>query len=130
MTHQVEHLPPLNETMQRLHQLGDGSGIVPPVNIVQINVGRSETLKRDIDVEMHRLQAVAIEEVLLLDGSGVQVRVIRVLVSQSSNSGSIGRKKETDLGRNEKLVTDTPFFSPLSNEFFRLAEGAERKQER
>lgn len=71
MTHQVKHLPLQNESVQRLHQLGDGSSVVPPVDVVQVNVGRSETLKRYIDVEMQRLQAVAVEKVLLLDGSVV-----------------------------------------------------------
>ena len=82
-----------------------------------------EALKRDLDVEMQRLEAVAIEEVLLLDGGVVQVGIVRVLVFISSDSGSVRVKKVTDLRSDEKLVADTPFFRPLSNIFFGLAEG-------
>lgn len=62
-----------------MHELGDGGGEVPPVNIVQVDIGRTEALERDIDVEVKGLESVPIEEVLLLDLRIVQIWVVGVL---------------------------------------------------
>lgn len=65
--------------MQGPHELGDSRSVVPPVNVIQIDVRRAETLERQFNVEMQRLEAVAVVKMFLFDSRILQVWVIRVL---------------------------------------------------
>ena len=50
--------------MKAVHHLFDASGIVPPVNIEQINIGRAELLEGILDGDVKGLDVVAVVSLL------------------------------------------------------------------
>ena len=65
--------------MESVHHLLDTSGIVPPVNIEQIDVGGPELLQGAFDGEVHGLHVVAAIQYFLLDGAVAKLGIVRVL---------------------------------------------------
>lgn len=53
--------------MQAVHELLDGRGPVPPMDVEDVDVRRAELLQASLDTEFHGLGAVAQQVRLLLD---------------------------------------------------------------
>ena len=94
---QVEHLAADDEVVQRLHDLGDRGGKVPPVDVEQVDVGRAEFPQARFEGDAQALGGVA--EVVGLDGHGL---------------GGVGRR---EFGGEDDLVAVParlhPFAEPL-----------------
>ena len=56
-----------DEAVEGVHDLLDGGGVVPPVEVQDVDVGRAELLERRFDGEVQRLGVVAHELAFLRD---------------------------------------------------------------
>ena len=86
--------------VQRLHDLGDRGGKVPPVDIQQVDVGRAEFLQARLEGDAQALGGVA--EVVGFDGHGL---------------GGVGRR---EFGGEDDLVAVPARLHPLAQPFFVL----------
>ena len=55
----VEDLASGNQGVETMHNFLDTGSEIPPVNIKQIDVVRTQLLQRTVDRDMHRLERVA-----------------------------------------------------------------------
>ena len=65
--YQIEHFSLLNEYVEAIHHFLDRSLPVPPVDVENINVCRSQFLQAGFHANMHRFDIVSCIEDLLLD---------------------------------------------------------------
>ena len=77
-TYEVQNFPRLNESVQRTHDLFDASGVIPPMHVQEIDVGRPKLLERGVDGDVQRFAVVTDIHHLLSHGqvSTLEVRCI------------------------------------------------------
>ena len=77
--YQIEHFSLLNEYVEAIHHFLDRSLPVPPVDVENINVCRSQFLQAGFHANMHRLDIVSRIEDLLLDSGLTTHKICCVL---------------------------------------------------
>lgn len=73
---EIQNLAPLHHVVERLHQLRDACGEVPPVDVEQVNIVGLKLLERSLKRQMERLRRVA-REVGCHARPGLGIRVQR-----------------------------------------------------
>ena len=112
ITYQVDDFPGEDKTVKSLHELLDTSGVVPVVDVEEVDVSRPQFLERSFDVEVERLGVVATIEDLLSDGVVVILVAGRILCSE------------------EELIANASRLCPLADSLlgrFLLAKGSWRR---
>lgn len=72
---EVKHLALDDESMETIYDFLDGSGVVPPVDVKDINVVDAQLLERGVDRVYHRFEVVA-------DKSAVLTRLSALVVGR------------------------------------------------
>ena len=118
-TYQIQDFALHDQVIQAVHDLLHATGVVPPVDVEDVDVVRAELLEGVVDGVVHRLEVVA--DVAALDGdprTGFVVR--RVLVKRSIALAIVIRdNNEADLRGEHNLLADAPFLHPFSEELLR-----------
>ena len=79
-TYEVEDFARKDEPVQGLHQLGDASGEVPPVDVEEVDVGSRKPLEGRLNADMQGLEAVPGELDLLGDVWVSEGRRVGILI--------------------------------------------------
>lgn len=101
---EIEHLALCDEVVQALHDLRDGSGEVPPVNVQQVNVVCLELSQRSLNRDLERFRVLA----LVIDHPFWRVWSTRIRVR-----GGV-------FGRDNHLLAVLARLHPLADPFLRF----------
>ena len=70
---EVEDFTRGDDVVERVHDFGDGSGVVPPVDVEQVDVARLEFLQAGLERDVQAFRVVARVVLLELDRSGRRI---------------------------------------------------------
>ena len=78
-TYEVKHLSERHESMQSIHDFFDRRCVVPEMDVENVDVSRTETLKAILHGELERLDVVSAIVNLLRKGLIAKARVVGIL---------------------------------------------------
>ena len=58
IAYEVENLAMLNENVERVHNLFDGGGVIPPVYVEKVNVRRAQLFERGFHGDVKGLSVI------------------------------------------------------------------------
>ena len=105
--------------MQAVHHFLNTAGIVPPMNIEDVDVACAQLLERFFDGDVQRFHIVADERGLLGELLGWDPALEVCGVLHNSGQFHVVLAVVTDysyLGSDDELMADAPLFHPLSDE--------------